>query len=240
MKTPARLATAALCAAMISATASAATLSITASEDSYIRRSVGTNNYGSDGLLFVADTSTTNDGMRTLLNFDLGAAELSGATINSVTLTLYINSSDTGASIAGTQTIQVYQLNNAFAESTVTWGNSSGGAYNSASLLSSTTGDATTVTAGQQFTFGSSENFTGIVSSLVSQGGDLNLLLRLATEDTTRSVFRFSSTESANASYYPVLTIDYTPSAIPEPSAFAALAGLGALGLVASRRRARR
>lgn len=219
--------------------ASAATLTIKAGEDSYVRRSQGTSNYGSSDMLFVADTATANDGMRTLLNFDLGATQLQGATINSVTLTLFIHSPDTGTSIAGTQTIQVFQLTNSFSESTVTWGSSSGGAYNASTLLSSTTGDASAVTSNQPFTFESSTNFTGIVSTLITQGNDLNLLLRLATEDTTRSVFRFSSTEASNSSYFPQLVIDYTPAAIPEPSAFAALAGLGALGLVGARRRRR-
>lgn len=40
-----------------------------------------------------------------------------------------------------------------------------------------------------------------------------------------------------SAAYYDNLVINYTASAIPEPSSFAALAGAGALGLVALRRR---
>lgn len=39
------------------------------------------------------------------------------------------------------------------------------------------------------------------------------------------------------AAYYDDLVINYTVSAIPEPSSFAALAGVGALGLAALRRR---
>lgn len=228
---------------LAAASVSAATLHLGVSGDSYVRRTAGSANYGSDPLLFVADTATTNDGMRTLLSFDLSSPALVGATINGVTLTMYIHSPDTGTSLAGAQTIQVYQLNNSFSEGTVTWGNSSGGAYNSTKLLSSAAGDASTVVANQQFVFATSENFQGVVSTLASEAKSLNLLLRLATEDTSRSVFRFSAGSGAGLSapaYRPQLTIDYTPAPIPEPSAFAILAGLGALGFTAAKRRARR
>lgn len=259
MKNPARLASAALCAAMISATAAtAASVTITSVGDANIRSDQATSNSNGSQLVLVGDTATA--AIRGVFSFDLDIPELANATIDSVTLKLFAAGQDGGTTDTNPVTLDVYQLVTGFDETQVTWNVSStgtnwstdggltsspGGAY-SGTLLASLTTMATGITANQEFSFASSgDNFSGSVSSTLGGDKTLNLLVKLSSEDGTRDIFRFNAGTNSNpanplaaAAYRPQLVIEY--SAIPEPSAFVALAGLGALGFVSSRRRVRR
>lgn len=241
--------------------ASAATITISVSGDSYIRSGTtlqNTNNNNSQ-LLLVGDTTTSGDVMRGVLSFNLGAPELVGATINSVTLKLFADSAggkDSSSTVSSTETIQLFQLSRSFNDTQVTWNQAAtntpwttpGGDYFSSTLLASVNADATTVTANQLFSFtGLDGNFlNSIVGTLAQADKTLGLYLKLATENTTRSLFRLNAGTTTNvniaaAQYRPQLVIDYTAaSPIPEPASFAALAGVGMLGVAALRRRARR
>ena len=239
--------------------ASAATLTIGVTGDSYIRSGTttlqNTNNNGSQ-LLLVGDTTTSGDVMRGVLSFNLAAPELVGATINSVTLNLFADSAagkDSSSTVSSTETLQIFQLTRSFVDTQVTWNNAAtgtawttpGGDF-SGTALSSVSANATTVTANQLFSFGSSEAFlNSIVGTLAQTDKTLGLYVKLQTENTTRSLFRLNAGTTTNvniapAAFRPQLVIDYSVSTIPEPSAFAAFAGLGALGCVGVRRRARR
>lgn len=236
--------------AIAAAPASAATLNLIAAYDAHIRGASATvnNNYGNDTLVLIGDTTTANDFIRGAFAFDLSDPALAGATINSVTLTLTIASRDTanGGSANAAMTINLHELSSAFIETGVSWNNRQAGtAWGTAggdfgSVISSTSANAATVNAGDSLVF-SGLDLTSAVSDSVS--GTFFVLAKLGLESASdRNIFRITSTESTagtNGVSYPVLSIDYTPAAIPEPSAFAALAGLGALGLVGARRRRR-
>ncbi len=229
---------------------SAATLTLGPTHDATIRSDqtgVNTNT----NLLLVGDAGTAN--LRSLLSFDLSNPDLVGATINSVTLTLTLNdgSENDGAgneSAGGLLTINLNLLDSAFTESGVTWNTTNGstawttagGAFST--LLSSASGDLDVATTGSTFNFASSGDFVSAVTTSVGGTGILNLMVKLNDETATnRNVFRFTSSEpnAVPAGYAPVLTIDYTAAVIPEPSAFAALGGLAAIGFAGGRRRRR-
>lgn len=230
-------------AALAAAPLSAATLILNPTDDGYIRASQNTTQTAntSNLIFLVGDTTTANDYLRGVLSFNLNNAALVGATINSVTLTLVVQSVDGGASPTSANasvTLSVHELSTAFSESTVSWTTpwtTAGGDFGAS--LATTSANAATVTVGStiNFTGGTGSDLAGSV--LDSVGGSLYLLVKLASEDTSaRNIFRIGSTEGSSL-YYPVLTIDYTAAAIPEPSTFALLGGVAAIGLVAVRRR---
>ncbi len=229
--------------------ASAATLSFSVTGDANIRPNTANTN-GSQ-LVLVGDTTTANDYLRGLFSFTLDNPALVGATIHSVSLRLFVETAD-GTSADRNEVIQVFQLSRAFNETQVTWTNATtttpwttpGGDF-STTLLSSVTANPRTVTANQSLTFDSSSAFvTSVINTLQQPDKTLSLLLKLETENNQRSIFRFYAGTTTNpnlaaAALRPQLLIDYTAAPIPEPSAFAALAGLGALGFASLRRRRR-
>ena len=240
--------------ALGAAAASADTIRIGVTGDANIRNgtSSGVNSNGSQ-LVLVGDAgASTYDFLRGVFSFNLNASELAGATINSVSLNLFAAGAD-GTSNSGVVTINVFQLNRAFNETQVTWNVAStgtnwtppGGDFSS-TLLSSVSASPVGITANQQFSFGSSASFVSSVTGTLQQTDKtLGLLLKLDIEDTTRSIFRFNAGSTTNVNiaasqFRPELVIDYTPAAVPEPSAFAALTGAGMLGFAVVRRRARR
>ena len=193
------------------------------------------NNNGGNIIFLVGDTTNTNDFLRGVLAFDLSDPTLTGATINSATLTLVVQSSDTGGSVNASVTLDLHELATAFDEASVSWTTpwtSDGGDFGS--VLASASANASTVQPGDSLDFAGSA-LTDSVSGSV--GGSLYLLTKLASEDdAARNIFRFGSIDGVS-SFRSTLTIDYTAAVIPEPSAFALLGGLAALGFVAGRRR---
>jgi len=214
----------------------AATLVLNPTADGYIRASQSpsaTNNTGNI-IFLVGDTTTDNDFLRGVLAFDLSDPTLTGATINSATLTLVVQSSDTGDSENASVTLDLHELATSFDEASVSWTTpwtADGGDFGS--VLASTSANASTVQPEDSLDFAGSA-LTDSVSGSV--GGSFYLLAKLASEDAVRNIFRFGSIDG-NSAYRPTLTIDYTAAVIPEPSAFALLGGLAALGFVTGRRR---
>lgn len=235
----------ALFSSVIFASVSADTLALNPTADAFIRASQNASQtLNTTNVVFlVGDTTTATDYMRGLLTFDFSSPLLAGATINSVTLTLKINSVD-ATSANQAVNINVYSLTGTFSEGTVTWANRSssgtstwttaGGDYTT--LLASTSANAATVTVNQSVAFAGT-NLTSLVSNSI--GSSASVLLKLDTEDTSlRNIFRFGSV-NGTSTLVPVLTIDYTPSAVPEPSTYALLGGVAVLGFVWFRRRSR-
>lgn len=258
MKNPATsLALLAAVSALGAVSVSAATVTIGVTGDASIRNGTSSNaNSNGSQLILVGDAGpTTNDFLRGLFSFDLSDPQLAGATINSVTLKLFIDSATPGkdgTSANNTELIEVFQLTKGFTDTQVTWTvaatgdnwSTPGGDYNP-TLLASISANPSTVTSNQEFAFVSLPEFTTVANSALTNSNMLNLFVKLGAENTTRSIFRFNAGTTTNANiapalYRPQLIIDYTPAAIPEPSSFAALAGLGMLGFAAARRRARR
>ncbi len=244
--TPIRTLAAATVLAATASLASAAILELGATADGYIRASqnAGQTNNATNHIFLVGHTSATDD-LRGVLSFNLNDPLLAGATINSVTLTLFIESTDANSQ-PGDETIQLFSLTESFAESTVTWTSRDGTTDwtteggTTGSLLATTTADADTVAPGDSLIFSSGDLATAVSSSI---GGSFDLLVALANPDASRDIFRIASRTplgNGNPALVPSLTIDYTAATIPEPSTAAALAGLGILGFATLKRRARR
>ncbi|MBC8008832.1 MAG: DNRLRE domain-containing protein [Burkholderiales bacterium] len=250
-------------AALAASAASAVTVNFNSSADTYLRGNAGNNNYGALNSLLVGNHSSVGP-FTGLFRFDLSSLPTSGITIDSVTLTLFSTANGSGTSV----TLSVFQLaaaNANWLEGTsndttpgapgaATWGNLN---YNSANpgnptpwagspgartagtdyintSLASFTGNASTIGTGAM-AFTSTGSFSSTV--LGSAGGQLNLWIGIPTVVLANDFFRIASKETTGTNRDPLLSVNYT--AVPEPSAFAALAGLGALGLVTLRRRRR-
>lgn len=213
----------------------AATLSLSATDGAYIRASQsGT---GGNSLIIVGDTTTANDYLRGALAFDLSSPLLAGATINSVTLTLTIASDDSGTSANLIDTVNLHQLSASFTNDDVSWTSRNGtdtwatpgGDFGG--VLDSADGNSSLVDTGDLFNF-SGASLTSAGEGAV--GGSLYLIAALATEDATRSVFRFAAENNPDEALRPVLTIDYT--AVPEPSGALLMGLAGLLGVLRRRR----
>ena len=239
-------------------TASAATLTLTALDDTYLRASVSDSNFG--GHTQVLAGTLGNSGLHALFRFNLNQAALSGATITSATLKLYSDGNDSGS--LASATLNLFQLAAANAgwvegtgagstgevltgvatwnhqvRSTTPWAGTAGAStpgtdYINTSL-GSFTGNPQTITAGTEMNF-TSGAFAGAVAGNI--GGALNLWVGSPEQESgSRNFFRIATVENATVANHPTLIIEYTP--IPEPSATLMFAG--ALGLLASRRRSR-
>jgi len=188
----------------------AETLVLNPTDDSFIRASSA--NQGSNNLLLIGDTTTANDYLRTCLAFDLSAPVLSGATINSVSLALTIGDKKDDTSPDQVNTLVLHEFIASFTNDGVTWTSrdgtnnwtSPGGDFGAA--LVSVAANAGTVSADSSFDFTSAALTTAGTNAI---GGPLHLLVKLATEDAQRSVFRFGSVDYVGDA--PTLTIEYQP-----------------------------
>lgn len=172
-----------------------------------------------------------------LLSFSLSSLP-TGATLNSITLTLTTASAD--PSTDNSVTLNLYATTKPFVVNQATWnfastGNSwttPGGDYNASTLLSTLTTDPTATTAGTALLFSSSSSFVNAAQSAYDGGTALQFLLTMDPASLTpsaRAIFQLATDNyTGTATYLPTLTIDYT--VIPEPASLA-LAGLLFLGV---------
>lgn len=207
----------------------AAVLEIQSDAAVYIRASQG--NQSGNGSMLIGQTTTTDDFLRSVMSFDLSDPLLAGATINSVTLTFTVSQTDASSS-AGAVDLDLHELTQGFDESTVTWTvpwTTPGGDF-SPSVLASLSADPTTVSNNDELSFTS----VALTNNIASNVGDsVDLISKLAVEDdVARKIFFFYRTGSSRR---PTLTVDYTT--VPEPSAYAMMAGVVVLGVVACRRK---
>ncbi|MGB0993136.1 MAG: DNRLRE domain-containing protein [Akkermansiaceae bacterium] len=244
--------------------AQATTVALNPSFDAYVRSDGNAN--GDDDTHnnineLIVGRVLANEWIRPIMQFDLSSIP-DGATINSVTLTMYIGSLDTGTAGASTNSLgadglQLVQMStdadfaNKFTWNDQSWGangangggddvpwTTPGGDFNS-TVLSSIANNVIpikTVSSGDSFTLASSSDFVNAISSNL---GDDTVQLMLRTPGiesgfNERKLIRFASSEFSNTAFRPSLTIDYT--AVPEPSS-AMLGGLGLLALVTRRKR---
>jgi hypothetical protein len=231
---------------------SAAILMLNPAADTYVRG--GTSNPGAQNTNFGTATQllvgsvAAGDSARSIFSFDLSSPLLTGATINSVTLTFRIDGSD-ASSGSSSINFNLHQLTQAYNPGQATWANAStgtpwstytgtplynggGGVFNP-TVLSSFSTVPNALVAGNNVSFGSTSNLVSLVTS--STGGTLDLLVKQSSESATRNLIRLSSLDSTDPAFRPVLTIDYT--AIPEPSTYAMLlGGLALLGFLRRRK----
>ena len=216
--------------------ASADTLDLVASADGFIRDGFTVDNVqdAQEANLFLVGNTDGTDELRAFLQFDLLNPLLTGATINSVTLTFTVDGGDTN-SVEEIDTLQLYQTNTAFTEGGAQWDTpwtTPGGDLDS--LLATADANAGTVAASDTVGFTSETMDTAIANTI---GGSIGLILKVDSIDAARTIFRFTSRTpiESPSTYVPTLSIDYT--AVPEPSAFALLAGFAGLSLAVVRRR---
>lgn len=224
---------------MACSTAHAATLALNPTENTTIR--LNTINQGNSPILFVGDTvenlTLNNEFLRSALAFNLNDPLLVGATINSVTLSLFVRTVDINSADEAI-TINLHELSSTFTTLGATYTSrngtdnwtTAGGDFGG--VLANISGNPKTAAVGTRFDF-TGTSFTSAAQASI--GNSFDLLVKSATEDTAfRNIFQLRSTRDATTAQHPVLTIDYT-AAIPEPST-ALLGGLGVLCLLRRRR----
>lgn len=172
-----------------------------------------------------------------LLSFSLSSLP-TGATLNSITLTLTTASAD--PSTDNSVTLNLYATTKPFVVNQATWNFAStgnawttpGGDYNASTLLSTLTTDPTATTAGTALLFSNSASFLSAAQSAYDGGTALQFLLTMDPASLTpsaRAIFQLATDNyTGTATYLPTLTIDYT--VVPEPASLA-LAGLLFLGI---------
>lgn len=200
---------------------------------------------GGTTALFAGRIADEDNG-RSVLAYDISAIP-SGATIDSVTLTLTKRNDDnTGKS--EDHTITLHELDGAFVgdgPTSPSWVNrdndaptpwdTPGGDFD-ATVLSSVVANSFLTDDGDKFVFPSSSEFVTAVQNAFNGSGTISMLLMSADSeaDDDRGLFQFWSDNQTDVDDRPLLSIDYTP--VPEPASLALIL-FGALGLAALRRR---
>ena len=239
--------------------AAADTVSVTPAKDNSMYEDNPDNSAGADTNLF-SGIAGAGSPRRALLEFDVAGAVPAGSTINSVTLSLFVERS--GPFASGTDVYSLHRVTAAWGE-----GTSGGGAGVG---VPATPGDATWNdrifptdpwgTAGGDFlgasgstamvtaaagSFASSPGLVADVQSWLDDPANNEGWILIGDEATTFSARRFTSREGSPASQQPTLLIDFTPpAAVPAVSTpgLLALAAvlLGGVVLVTRRRAAAR
>ncbi|MGJ8645216.1 MAG: DNRLRE domain-containing protein [Luteolibacter sp.] len=187
------------------------------------------NSSGSSSNLFAGQTNGSSNN-RALLSFDVASFVPSGATINSVTLSLNMNNVGGGESSARTYTLHRLLTNWGEGASNATGGSGAAAVASDATWVSAMHGSTAWSTAGGDFIAGASASASvgtdlGLQtwSSTATSVADVQSWLDtpaqnfgwilIGDETASGSARRFDSREGSTA---PVLSIDYT--AVPEPS----------------------
>jgi|ERR1051326_2779533 hypothetical protein len=171
---------------------------------------------------------------REVAKFDISALP-AGATITSVSLTVYQNSAGSG----GTQTqVDLHTLTNDFNELQVTWNSRTasslwatpGGDF-SVPVLSSIT--PVGIVDGTAYTFPSSPNFITAANNALTSDGFLRLMVKSAAEAPSSLMSFYAEDDGSPTAFHPALTITF----IPEPASLGLIVLSG--GLLLWRRRSR-
>ena len=224
--------------------ASAGSVSIGASKDNTLYESSKGELSNGAGMHFFAGNTLGAERRRGLLAFDVASAIPAGSTIDSVTLTLHMS-----RSISGAQDVSLHPVAMDWGESfSDAAGQEGGGVFAelgdatwTESILGTSSwstigGDfgplsASTPVAGEgHYNWSSAAMALDVQSWLDDPGNNFGWLL-LGNEATAATAKRFDTRENPIAEFRPELSVEFT---IPAPGALAVL-GLG--GLVATRRR---
>lgn len=207
-------------------------------EATYIREGQQTTNLNGEDFIVGYNGSGSALRMRAIFSWDLSEGFGPGLTFEDISLTLTVGSGSSNAII-----MDIFELtpggnvNNTFLESEATWNNyaagtpwnTAGGDFGS-TVLSSANSSGRTST-GDKVTFASTPDFVAAAQSAYDDGRMFQFIIVSQTE-TSANLMRFDDNTSSAANR-PLLTV----TAIPEPSTYAAIFALSALGLVILRRR---
>lgn len=225
---------------------SAATLTLNAIADTYVREDNTATVAGATATELLVGQLSATQAFHGLMTFDLGTVP-DNVTIDSVSLVLRQQTEDTSSSVT-TLTINLHLVTESFVNSQTSWANretgvawtTAGGTFDSTVLSSvslTTRPSQVSQTLPIDATWGSTASLVGALQSAANaNSASISFLLKDANEDDAgRQLIRFASGEG---SFTPELIINYT-SAIPEPSSAALLFGGIALAATARRRRTR-
>lgn len=235
-------------AALLTSVASAATLTLTTTADTFVRADSPSSVAGGTAAELLVGQLSGTQAMHGLLTFDLSSIPVN-ATIDSVSLVLKQSSED-GSSAVTTVTLNLYQLTEAFVESQASWNNratgtawaTAGGTFDSTVLSSASLrtrpSQAPVLTLPVDQTWASTSGFVAAVQSAADGSNSISFLLKDADEsNAARELIKFFGKEGTTS---PQLIVNYT-SAIPEPSTVAFLSGVIVLvGAIGFRRRSGR
>ena len=241
--------------AFLATQARATTVQIAPSKDNTLYQQVSGTLSNGAGSFFFAGTSGANEIRRGLVAFDIAAAIPHGATIQSVTLTLHMSQTTTGA-----QSVSLRRVSADWGEGTSDAAGGEGGGAPSA------TNDATWIhrffnttlwsTVGGDFTGGTSATLSVVDTTFYSWSGaglvaDVQQMLDapatnfgwilIGNEGLASTAKRFDSRQNAAAWLRPVLTVDYIRTVPGTPAAGVAMLSIGLAGLAvfALRRRSK-
>lgn len=234
-------------------------VTIGASQDNSMFEASQTNSNGAGSYFFAGRTGINNGSLlqRGLLAFDLTTAGITaGATIDSASLVLHMSKSPFNQ----THNIGLHVANQAWGEA---GSNSDGffpgeGAGDTAQLGDATWqhtffpgstwtslgGDFTSTASASQtvgfvpgfFTWSSATMAADLQNWLGNPGSNFGWVVLGDESGPTQTAKRFDSRENSNVAFRPMLTINWTPNAIPEPSSGAICALFVGIGFLVRRR----
>ncbi|MFD2160585.1 hypothetical protein ACFSW8_16895 [Rubritalea tangerina] len=223
----------------------AATISASVSQDTYIRNDVNPNtnfNGDSDNELLVGANGSP-DNLRILVGFDLstitnlvnsdGGGNYNNLTINSASLTVYERRGRTAS-----LNLIVSQWNASFSDTLATWNAPSPDDTTPGASLSTVLGSSFLIwdntSDNDQATI--SLNTAALKSAIQNAASEGTLNLVLNSDSSPSNWYSITSDQAADPNRHVQLNLDYSVSAIPEPSS-ASLASFAGIALCLRRRR---
>lgn len=180
--------------------------------DTWIRSSAATTNYGTNVYLRIGESNVAPDVDRVLLKFDFSSIP-TGAESSAASLSLTIDADESD----NTRTVDIFRVKRAWVEAQATWNNySTGNAWQTAGAAGANDRDAT---ASCSLSLGASETGTKSWTAWITTDLDAmfgvsptytnnGFLMQAQTE--TNDAYRYHSSGNATAGNRPNMTITYT------------------------------